>query len=98
MSKLSEEDFIKLANKIYISPDKKTLEYLKVEYNEINEGLEKLKLIDIEGVEPLTRISKNINFLREDIVDESIKLEKQVALNNAKEKDNNFIIMKRILK
>lgn len=98
MKKINEKDLIRMANKIYIEPTKDVLEYLKLEYEEINSNLEKLKKFDVSNVEPLTRITPSITFLREDEIDESIILEKDVALKNASEKNDDFIVIKRIIK
>lgn len=98
MEKLNEKDLIKMANKIYIEPTKDVLEYLKLEYEEINNNLEKLKKFDVSNIEPLARISRPITFLREDEIDNSIILEKKVALKNATEKNDDFIVIKRIIK
>ncbi len=98
MKKLNKDDFIKMANKIYIEPSLEVLEHLENEYNQINEMLELLEKIDVSNVEPLTRIALPIDFLREDIEDNKIILDKSIALSNAKEKNKDFVVIKRILK
>lgn len=98
MTKLNEKDFIKMANKIYIEPTKEVLDFLKKEYDLIEKNLEQFKKIDVSKVEPLIRISKPINLLREDEFDSSIILDKEVILDNSTEKDSNYVLIKRILK
>ncbi|MBD5423146.1 MAG: hypothetical protein HDR43_01465 [Mycoplasma sp.] len=98
MSKLNEEYFKLMANKIYIEPNDEVIFMLKNEYENINRKLEELKKIDITNIEPLTRISQPIKFLREDIEDKEIKLDKKLVLDNASQKNSDFIIIKRIIK
>ena len=98
MSKLNEKKFIEMANKIYIEPTNEVLEFLKKEFDQINKNLEKLEKIDTSNTEPLVRLAKPIFFLREDEKNEKMKLDKKIALNNASEKNDNYIIIKRILK
>ncbi len=99
MAILDEKDLVKMANKIYINPTKEVLEFLKHEYNQINENLKLLKSIDVDRVEPLARISKPLNnILREDEPNQNIKLKKSVALANASERDDDYIVIRRIFK
>ena len=98
MSKLNEEYFKLMANKIQIEPNDEVIFMLKNEYENINRKLEELKKIDITNIEPLTRISQPIKFLREDIEDKEIKLDKKLVLDNASQKNSDFIIIKRIIK
>ncbi len=98
MSKLNEKDFIKMANKIYIDPSNDVLDFLKLEYDHIDRNLENLKKIDVSNIDPLTRIAKPIDFLREDEVDETIILKKEIVLQNAQDKNDDYVVIKRILK
>lgn len=93
-----DKKFKELASKIYINPSKKVLESLEEEYNFIQKNLEFLNKIDTTNVEPMTRISQSINILREDEIDSSILIPKKVLLDNGFDKDEDYIIMKRIFK
>lgn len=93
-----DKKFKELASKIYINPSKKVLESLEEEYNFIQKNLEFLNKIDTTNVEPMTRISQPINILREDEIDSSILIPKKVLLDNGFDKDEDYIIMKRIFK
>lgn len=98
MSKLTEKDFMAMANKIYINPNKDVLNYLKQEYEQINFSLQKLKKIDISNVEPLVRVGLPIFDLREDEEDLNIVANKEKILMNASENNGDYVVIKRILK
>ncbi len=98
MLKLDKFFFQEIGKKIYIDVDSTFIKNLEKEFENIINRLEELKKIDVTNVEPLTRISPPISFLRSDEIDLEIKLNKQTALENAKEKNEEFIIVKRTLK
>lgn len=98
MNKKTNNNFEAMAKKIYINPQEEVLVYIQKEKEELDLNLSLLREIDTENVEPMTRICPKINYLREDVVEENFYLEKSEVLNNAKEKDDNYVIMKRIIK
>ena len=93
-----EEKFVKMAQKIYINPDPKVIASIANEYQFIQNHLELLKAIDVEGIEPMSRICPPIKFtsLRADQIDQQVYLNKKVLLANAVDKDEDFVIIKRI--
>lgn len=95
-----QNKFEKMANKIYINASEDVIVSLSKEYEFIQNNIEQLKKIDVEGIEPMSRISKPISFeeLREDEIDNKIYLDKDILLNNSKDKNENFVLMKRIIK
>ncbi|MCK5806768.1 MAG: glutamyl-tRNA amidotransferase [Mycoplasmataceae bacterium] len=62
-------------------------------YDVLSSDIEKMKKINTDNVEPMTRVDNSpINFLREDVVkDES--LTKEQLLSNAPSNDEDFIII-----
>lgn len=98
MSSLDEKYLKKMAKNIYINPNPEVLKTIELEYNQINDQLNQLKKIDITNVQPLTRISQPIYDLREDVENPSMILNKDDLLKNAKEYDQDFVIIKRIVK
>ncbi|MGL4252177.1 MAG: Asp-tRNA(Asn)/Glu-tRNA(Gln) amidotransferase subunit GatC [Metamycoplasmataceae bacterium] len=93
---MTKEKFILMTNKILINIDEKVLDSLQEEFYFIQENMKRIENINIEGVEPMARISKPITFLREDI--EGPSLDKKKLLSNATYHDDDYVIMKRILK
>ena len=71
------------------------LEISKTYANNIYQKLEDLQKIDTTNIEPLVRVGKLISILREDEIDSSIQLDKKSALTNAKERNEDFIIIQR---
>ncbi|MGL6125132.1 MAG: Asp-tRNA(Asn)/Glu-tRNA(Gln) amidotransferase subunit GatC [Metamycoplasmataceae bacterium] len=92
---MTREKFISMTKKIFIDIDENVLNSLQNEFYFIQENMEKIKNINIEGIEPMARISSPISFLREDI--EGPALEKEKLLSNAIEHNDDYVIMKRIL-
>lgn len=93
---MTREKFILMTKKILIDIDENVLNSLQNEFYFIQESMDKIKNINIDGVEPMARISKPISFLREDI--EGPSLPKEKLLSNAAKHDDDYVIMKRILK
>lgn len=97
---MNEKELEKIAKKIYITPSKEVINSLVNEYNFLKQNLEELKKINIDNIEPMTRISPKIDFndLREDLIDASMYLKKEDLLKNAKDKNEDFVLIKRIVK
>ncbi len=93
---MTKEKFISMTNKILINIDEKVLNSLQDEFYFIEKNMEKIKNINIDGVEPMARISPPITFLRDDVVGPS--LEKEKLLSNASKHNADYVIMKRVLK
>lgn len=95
MIKLNEDFFKKIGKKIYIEIDNQFINTLHQEFSNIYQKLNDLENIDTNNVEPLIRVGKPITILREDEIDSNIILDKKQALSNAKEKNEDFIIIQR---
>ncbi len=93
---MTKEKLISMTNKILINIDKKVLDSLQDEFYCIQRNMDKIKNIDVTGVEPMARISPPITFLREDVVGPSLSKEK--LLENSFSHNEDYVIMKRILK
>lgn len=93
---MTKEKFISMTNKILINIDEDVLKLLEQEFYFIQDNMNKIKFINVDNIEPMARISQPISFLREDIVTTS--LDKKKLLSNAFEHNEDYIIMKRILK
>ncbi|MDK2819576.1 MAG: aspartyl/glutamyl-tRNA amidotransferase subunit C [Mycoplasmataceae bacterium] len=93
---MTREKFINMANKILIDIDENVLLSLENEFNFIDNNMNNIKNINIDGVEPMSRISPPITFLREDI--EYPALEKEKLLSNAFNSNEDYVVIKRILK
>ncbi|MGL5617474.1 MAG: Asp-tRNA(Asn)/Glu-tRNA(Gln) amidotransferase subunit GatC [Metamycoplasmataceae bacterium] len=93
---MDKEKFILMTKKILIDIDENVLNSLQEEFYFIQENMDSIKNINIDGVEPMARISKPITFLREDI--EGPSLDKDKLLSNSANHNDDYVIMKRILK
>jgi aspartyl-tRNA(Asn)/glutamyl-tRNA(Gln) amidotransferase subunit C len=93
---MTKEKFISMTDKILIKIDEKVLDSLQDEFYFIENNMNKIKNINVDGIEPMARISPPTNFLREDI--EGPSLPKEKLLSNAFEHNDNYVIMKRVLK
>jgi len=70
-------------------------EEMKGKMEQILSWMEKLNELDTTGVEPLTHMSAELNHLRKDKV--GTHLDKQNALKNAPDADQNFFRVPRII-
>lgn len=93
---MTKEKFMNMAKKILIDIDDNVLLSLEKEFNFIDNNMNNIKNINIDGIEPMSRISPPITFLREDI--EYPGLAKKKLLSNAFNSNEDYVIIKRILK
>lgn len=93
------EKFKKMAQKIYINPDDEVVKSIENEYHFIQKNLSDLKKINVDNVEPFTRISPPIHFsdLRTDQSQQNCYIDKKIILENASQKNDDFVIIKRII-
>ncbi|MGL5520284.1 MAG: Asp-tRNA(Asn)/Glu-tRNA(Gln) amidotransferase subunit GatC [Metamycoplasmataceae bacterium] len=93
---MKKEEFLELSKKILINANDEVIIQLEKEFDFINDNLNLLRKIDVSNIEPMFRISPKTSFLREDKIGQI--LDKEKVLLNSKEKDEDFIIIKRIIK
>jgi len=73
----------------------KELEKLAKQLQEIVGFMDKLKELDVEGINPTSHILPMHNVLREDIQKVSLPVEK--ALMNAPQKEGNFFVIPKVI-
>lgn len=95
---MKKEDFLELSKKILVNATDEVLIELEKEYDFIHENIIFLKNINVEGVEPMVRISSPLPYetLREDIEEPHFKKEKW--LQNSNNNNNKSVIIKRTIK
>lgn len=86
-------DFKKLCQNAKIAFQAQVVANIKTEWKALN------RAINVDGVEPFVRISPPIDFsqLRNNEIDQSVYLNKTIALKNAPAKDQDFVIIKKII-
>ena len=92
-----------LASSIYIKPSKKVIDLTLFLYQKITKGLEELDK-DFNNIvnelEPLSKVNEQMflfDNLRDDNVDNSLKLEVNAILENANKVEDDFICIKKVL-
>jgi len=85
LSELSKLEFDELAK-----------EGLKKDLQKIFDLVEKLKEIDVEGVEPLIYMTDEKNVLRKDVVKDTVT--KDEALSNAPQRDSDYFKVPKVIK
>lgn len=92
---VSKEDMKYIAElcKLKFSDDE--LEDLTATFSKILERVDKLKELDVEGVNPTYFVNPKINPLREDIVDEGLLREE--ALKNAPEEQYGYFKLLKVM-
>lgn len=92
-----------LAGSIYIKPSEKVIDLTLFLYQKITKGLEELDK-DFNNIvnelEPLSKVNEQMflfDNLRDDNVDNSLKLEVNAILENANKVEDDFICIKKVL-
>ena len=92
-----------LASSIYIKPSEKVIDLTLFLYQKITKGLEELDK-DFNNIvnelEPLSKVNEQMflfDNLRDDNVDNSLKLEVNAILENANKVEDDFICIKKVL-
>ncbi|WP_068449391.1 Asp-tRNA(Asn)/Glu-tRNA(Gln) amidotransferase subunit GatC [Caviibacter abscessus] len=89
------EEVIKIAKLSKLEFDEKELLDFQSTLNSIFDYMETLNEVDVEGVEPLYNVLDIQDRTREDVVFNATK--KEDFLKNANQKDENFIIVPKIV-
>ncbi len=76
--------------------DEQGKEGLKKDLQKIFDLVEKLKEVDVEGVEPLVYMTDEKNVLRKDVVKDTVS--KEEALLNAPQRDSDYFKVPKVIK
>ena len=87
------EDLSRLAK---LKFDKQSTEKMKKDLDKIISFVDKLSVIETEGVEPLIYLGEEVNILRKDEV--STEISQENALKNAPQKDSDYFKVPTVLK
>ncbi|MDJ1645657.1 Asp-tRNA(Asn)/Glu-tRNA(Gln) amidotransferase subunit GatC [Mycoplasma phocimorsus] len=95
---ISREYLRELAKDILIDIDEDVIDGMLEEYYIINEHLNRVKNIDVEGVEPMFLIDEELtSYLREDEENEELLIKKEDLLSNAANKNLDYVIIKKVV-
>lgn len=92
---ITNEMIDKLANLSKLQFEDEQKEEIRQDLSKIIAFVDKIEELDTEGVEPLVHLSKEINILREDEVEETIS--QAQALKNAPSKDSDYFKISTVL-
>lgn len=93
---MNKESVKKQVAKIHLNTKEEILVQLEKESEMFLKQIQLLKSINVDGVEPMTRINNEpISFLREDVEGETFAREKILA--NAPEAKGNFVALKKVV-
>lgn len=92
---LQKEEVLKIAKLSKLRLNEEELEKMQIDLNKIFAHIEELNELDVEGIEPLYNVNNIVDVTRNDDVKNTVK--KQDFLNNAPNKDSDFIILPRIV-
>jgi aspartyl-tRNA(Asn)/glutamyl-tRNA(Gln) amidotransferase subunit C len=93
---INDEMVDKLAHLSRLKFNEEEKQAIKTDLQRMIAFVEKLNELDLDGVEPLLHMSKEVNMLREDEVKGSISRED--ALKNAPLHDNDFFKVPKVIK
>ncbi|WP_027120806.1 Asp-tRNA(Asn)/Glu-tRNA(Gln) amidotransferase subunit GatC [Mycoplasmopsis lipofaciens] len=100
MKEITKDKLKQIVLSLMIEPTDEVLESIMNEWHEIQKELELLNKIDLTGIKPLTHIDEtyHVDFLREDEIDDSFSISKTQILENAFNKDEDYLITKKVVK
>ncbi|BAW18402.1 glutamyl-tRNA(gln)amidotransferase subunit C [Mycoplasmopsis bovigenitalium] len=100
MKSIDKEKLFSIVKRLMIEPSEQVIDQILLEWEQIQQQMKIMNKIDTSNIEPLTHINETplIDFLREDVEDNSFSISKQQILENAPEKDDNYIITTRVVK
>ncbi|MBD5788551.1 Asp-tRNAAsn/Glu-tRNAGln amidotransferase C subunit [Mycoplasma synoviae GX11-T] len=100
MKKFSKKKFLEIAKVIMLEPNDELIEKIKIQWDDLLQDLKSLNKLDLKNVEPLTHNNETYyeDFLREDEVVNFDDITKDDILKNAKEKDENYITLVKVVK
>ncbi len=92
---VDKETIRKIAHLARLEFDEKESDKMSDNFNKILAWMDKLNEVDTNDVEPLIHMSEEVNVLRDDLVDNSLKHED--ALINAPKKDSDYFRVPKFL-
>lgn len=100
MKKFSKKKFLEIAKVIKLELNDELIEKIKIQWDDLLQDLKSLDKLDLKNVEPLTHNNETYyeDFLREDEVVNFDDITKDDILKNAKEKDENYITLVKVVK
>ncbi|EFF41777.1 Asp-tRNA(Asn)/Glu-tRNA(Gln) amidotransferase subunit GatC [Mycoplasmopsis alligatoris] len=97
---ISKEKLKEIVKSLMLEPSEEVLNGILSDWKDLLVNIEILNKINTDNVEPMTHINQTpkIDFLREDQVDNSYAITKQDMLNNAVNKDADFVLTSKVVK
>ncbi len=92
---IDKDTIKKIAHLARLEFDEKEADKMSDNFNKILNWMDKLNEVNTDNVEPLIHMSEEVNVLREDIVNNSLKHED--ALLNAPKKDSDYFRVPKFL-
>lgn len=93
--KVDKETIRKIAHLSRLEFEEKAEESILQDFNKILDWMDKLNEVNTDHVEPLIHMSEEVNVLREDVVNNSLKHEE--ALSVAPKKDSDYFRVPKFL-
>ncbi|QDF64957.1 glutamyl-tRNA amidotransferase [Mycoplasma nasistruthionis] len=100
MKTIEKEKLIQIADSLMLEPTPVVLENILNSWISIQKQLQALDKLNLENVQPMERMDATpvLELLREDEPDMSYAISKQQILNNAYNKDQDYVILTKVVK
>ena len=95
--KLNKTEVKKIAELAKLELTDKELETYGDQMSQVLDYMDELKEVDVSDVKPTAQVTGLENVMREDEVEQWSKDEVEVSLNQAPERDEHFVKVKRVL-
>ncbi|MCU9933395.1 Asp-tRNA(Asn)/Glu-tRNA(Gln) amidotransferase subunit GatC [Mycoplasmopsis cynos] len=100
MKTISKEKLVNIVSSLMMIPTDKVIENILQNWNTLQKNLRFFDEVDLDNLEPMTHIDESyqIDFLRDDIEDDSYSINKKTILSNAAKSDNDFVTLNKVVK
>ncbi|WP_029608511.1 Asp-tRNA(Asn)/Glu-tRNA(Gln) amidotransferase subunit GatC [Mycoplasma simbae] len=100
MKIIDKQKLVGIVKNLMLEPSDQVIDQILSEWGTIQQQLEYMNKIDTTNAKPLSHIDEivRIDFLRDDVEDNSWAISKQTALSNAFESDQDYIITEKVVK
>ncbi|WP_036452297.1 Asp-tRNA(Asn)/Glu-tRNA(Gln) amidotransferase subunit GatC [Mycoplasma buteonis] len=100
MKDISHEKLKEIVSSLMFEPIPEVMDNILNNWHKLEKDLLALDKLDLSSVKPLTHINEMplVDFLREDVEDTTWSISKEQILANAKQKDDDYIILTKVVK
>ncbi|WP_426461012.1 Asp-tRNA(Asn)/Glu-tRNA(Gln) amidotransferase subunit GatC [Mycoplasma hafezii] len=100
MKEINQEKLREIVSSLMLEPTDEVVEHILENWHQLQEELKALDKLDLKNVNPLTHLNETplVDFLREDVENTKWSITKEDILKNAADKDEDYVILTKVVK